>query len=100
MRRADKPQALRADLGRLVLVEGRIFSARTVGGITYLNFSRRWSEGFTAVIFKRNLNAFAEAGITVQTLARRTVTVRGILEQRNGLQMELLGPAQIEISEL
>jgi len=100
VRSADEPQALRADLGRLVLVEGRVLSVRSVGGIIYLNFSRRWTKGFTATVFKRNLGGLESAGISLQGLAGRSIIVRGILEERNGLQMELAEPGQIEISGL
>ena len=61
---ADKPADITARRGRFTVVEGDVVSVRESRGTTYINFGRRWSESFTAVILKRNAGALLAAGST------------------------------------
>ena len=97
VRRADDPEALRRLRGRFVLVEGRLLSVRESGGTVYLNFGRRWSEDFTATIARRNLRHFEAGGVNPRRLERRTVRVRGWIDERGGPWIELSRPEQIEV---
>jgi len=97
VRRAGDPEALRRLRGRFVLVEGRLLSVRESGATMYLNFGRRWSEDFTATIARRNLRHFEAGGVNPRRLERRTVRVRGWIEERGGPWIELLRPEQIEV---
>jgi endonuclease YncB( thermonuclease family) len=97
VKRADEPAALRRLRGHLVLVEGRVLSVRESGGTVYLNFGRRWSEDFTVTVARRNLKRLAAGGVVPKQLERRTVLVRGWLEERGGPWIELTRPEQIEV---
>jgi endonuclease YncB( thermonuclease family) len=84
-------------IGQFVVVEGKIASVREAGGTIYVNFSRRWTEGFAVTISRRMIRRFDAWGIALKTLENRTVRVRGFVEQRTGPRIEALGPGQIEL---
>ncbi|HXQ82989.1 MAG TPA: hypothetical protein VN769_02870 [Xanthobacteraceae bacterium] len=75
-----------------------------------MNFGRRWSEGFTVTILKRNARNFTAAGLDLKGLAGRRVRVRGWIEERGGTAgspggstggspwIEAVHPEQIEIA--
>lgn len=96
-RRADNPAAILSEQGRFVLVEGKVLSVRESGGTIYMNFARRWSEGFAVTILKRHARTFATAGIEPKKLEGRLIRVRGFVEQRGGPRIEADRPEQIEI---
>jgi endonuclease YncB( thermonuclease family) len=99
LRRADRPAEILADRGRFTVVEGRVVSVRESGATVYVNFGRRWTEDFTATALKRHEKAFASAGVSLKSLAGRTVRVRGVVEERGGPWIELSRPEQIELSD-
>lgn len=84
-------------IGQFVVAEGKIASVREAGGTIYVNFSRRWTEGFAVTISRRMIKRFDAWGIALKTLENRTVRVRGFVEQRTGPRIEALGPGQIEL---
>jgi endonuclease YncB( thermonuclease family) len=84
-------------IGRFIVAEGRIASVREAGGVVYVNFSRRWAQGFAVTISRRMMAGFEAAGLTPKTLENRMVRVRGWVEQRGGPRIEALWPAQIEL---
>jgi len=93
------PAKLLAQKGRFTLVEGKVVSVRESGATIYLNFSRRWSEGFAVTVLKRNERNFSAAGIDLRHLAGRRVLVRGFIEARGAAgspRIEADGPEQIE----
>lgn len=96
VRSADDPAAVLRLRGTMGLVEGRVLSVRESGGTIYLNFGRRWSEDFTATVAKRNERVFAAAGVDLKRLERRTVRLRGWIEERGGPWIDLTDPGQIE----
>ena len=83
--------------GGFALVEGQVLSARESGGTIYVNFGRRWSEDFTVTIAKRNERRLIAAGVDPKGLARRTVRIRGFVEERGGPWIEVTHPEQIEL---
>jgi endonuclease YncB( thermonuclease family) len=95
--RADDLAALRRMRGRFVLVEGRVVSVRESGGTVYLNFGRRWSEDFTATVAKRHLRRLATGGFDPKRLERRTVRLRGWVEERGGPWIEITQPEHVEV---
>ncbi len=99
IRPADRPEAIAAQAGHFAVVEGKVISVRGSGATIYLNFSRRWSEGFAVTIRKRDERAFAAAGLTPQSLEGRVVRVRGWIEDRGAPRIEAAQPEQIEIAE-
>ena len=100
---AETPSDILAHRGRYALVEGKVVSVRESGSTIYVNFGRRWSEGFTVTVLKRNERNFAAAGLDLQALAGRRVRVRGWIEQRGaagGPWIEAARPEQIETADL
>jgi endonuclease YncB( thermonuclease family) len=97
LRNAADPADVLADQGRFLLVQGKVASVRESAGIVYINFGQRWFDQFTATLLKRNEGSFTHAGVTLKSLAGRTVEVRGWIEERNGPTIELTRPEQIDI---
>jgi endonuclease YncB( thermonuclease family) len=79
------------------VVEGEVVSVRESRGTIYVNFNRRWSEGFSAFIRKREAAKFAAAGLDLKHLEGRRVELRGYIEKRRGLLMAIERPEQIAI---
>jgi endonuclease YncB( thermonuclease family) len=94
---ADRPAEILARRGRFSVVEGEVVSVRDVAGTIYVNFGRRWSESFTAVVLKRNVAGLIAAGIDPQRLRGRRVEVRGYVEERGGPRIEVARPEQIAV---
>ena len=97
IKNAERPGDISPWIGRFVVAEGKIASVREAGGTIYVNFGRRWTEGFAVTISRRMIRRFDAWGIALKTLENRTVRVRGFVEQRTGPRIEALGPGQIEL---
>jgi endonuclease YncB( thermonuclease family) len=90
---------LNAERGHFTVVEGKVLSVRESGGTIYMNFGRRWSQGLTVTILKRNERTFTAAGLDPRKLENRRVRVRGWIEERSGPRIEATHPEQIEIAD-
>jgi endonuclease YncB( thermonuclease family) len=97
IKNAAIPGDILAQLGRFVVVEGRVLSVREAGTMTYLNFGRRWTRDFAVSISRRMMTAFARAGVTLKSLERRRIRVRGWVESRGGPRIEARHVGQIEV---
>ena len=97
--RADNITRIEAGRGRFALIEGKVLSVRESGATIYLNFGRRWTQDFTVTIPKRHRRKFSAAGIDPKSLERRSIRVRGWIEQRTGPVIEAEAPEQIELVE-
>ncbi len=97
IKKAVIPGDILAQLGRFVVVEGHVLSVREAGNTTYLNFGRRWTRDFAVSISRRMVTAFAGAGITLKSLERRRIRVRGWVESRGGPRIEARHVGQIEV---
>ncbi len=95
---AENRARLMGERGHFALVEGKVLSVRESGSTIYMNFGRRWTEGFSVIIPRRHQRAFAAAGIALKQLAGRRVRVRGWIEQRRGPIIEADTPEQIEFA--
>jgi endonuclease YncB( thermonuclease family) len=99
---AATPADVLSQRGRFALVEGMVVSVRESGSTIYINFGRRWSEGFFATVQKRNERSFAAAGLDVKSLAGRRVRIRGFVEAHSAAGsnpwIAAERPEQIEIS--
>lgn len=94
---ADDTDGLAGQAGGLVLVQGvlRIHESR---GTLYLTLGRaRW--GFTAVLSRRNAERFAKSGLDLADYAGTPVRLRGELDTRYGLRIDLTDPDQVESLE-
>ncbi|WP_378479476.1 thermonuclease family protein [Rhodoplanes azumiensis] len=95
---AAQPAEILKRRGRFAVVVGPVDSVRESGGTIYLNFGRRWAEGFAATIPKRIERTLAVAGLVPGRLAGRRVEVRGVVEQRGGgPRIEILRAEQLAL---
>jgi len=97
IKNTERPDDILPWIGQFVVAEGKIASVREAGGTIYVNFGRRWTEGFAVTISRRMIKRFDAWGIALKSLENRTVRVRGFVEQRTGPRVEALGPGQIEL---
>ncbi|BCJ89591.1 nuclease [Terrihabitans soli] len=75
--------ALTEHLGRHVLAEGMVQSARLSKGRVYLNFARYWKSGLSLIIAEKDWPHFS-GGAAVEAIAGKRLRARGRLEYRNG----------------
>ncbi len=99
LKNAERPDDIMAARGRFAVVEGKVVSARLSGATFYVNFSRRWTQGFAVTISRRMMAAFAAAGIDLKSLENRTIRVRGWIEDRSGPRIEATRAGQIELMD-
>ncbi|MGX4768782.1 thermonuclease family protein [Bradyrhizobium guangdongense] len=97
IKNAESPDDILAGIGRFMVVEGKVLSVRQAGAMTYLNFGRSWTRGFTATISKRNLPAFESAGIALKPLENKRVRVRGWVEGNTGPRIDVRLVGQVEL---
>jgi len=79
------------------LVEGKVVAVGQGAGRIYLNFAEDWRRDFTVSVARKDVDAFAAAGIDLKELAGKTIRVRGGLQWRNGPMIEATHPEQIEL---
>lgn len=91
--------ALAGDLGQFHLVEGRVLKVAIVSGRAYLNFGEDWRSDFTLVIDPAQRRRFEAEGFDPALYEGRRVRVRGWLEFRNGVTINITHPEQIEVLE-
>ncbi len=99
---AKTPADVLVHKGRFAPVEGHVVSVRQSGATIYVNFGPHWSEDFAVTVRKRNERSFAPAGLDLQSLAGRRVTVRGFIEARGtwgSPSIEATRPEQIETAD-
>jgi hypothetical protein len=86
--------------GRFAVVEGKVLSVRSSGATIYMNFGRRWIEGFAVTIRKRDERSFAAADLDPKTLQGKRVRVRGWIDARSGPRIEAARPEQFEVLDV
>lgn len=96
---AENPTRILAHAGNFVLVEGKVLSVRESGATIYLNFARRFREGFSVTVLRRMSRGFTRAGLDLKALQGRRIRVRGIVERRRGPIVEVSHPEQIGLIE-
>ncbi len=100
VRSADDLKKLEGLTGSFQLVEGAVADVSLVKSKLYLNFSRNWRRDFTVTITKRDLRRFGPGRPVpemLKALKGGVVRVRGWLRDRNGPEIVLTHPEQIEI---
>jgi hypothetical protein len=95
--RVQPAERVRASVGDLVLVEGRVHAVGWASDRLYLNFGEDRRTDFTLRADRADARSLARAGIELEGLAGRQVRVRGWLFHLGGPMIELAGPAQIEV---
>lgn len=84
-------------IGRYDIVQGRVLQVGHGRGLLYLNFGRKWREDFTVHVPQRLGRVLKAGGLDPETLAGRTIRVRGEIFERGGPAIELTGLADIEV---
>lgn len=99
IKNAEKPEDIAAAVGQFAVVEGKAQSVRQSGTTFYVNFGRRWTEGFAAIISRRMIAAMEAAGMAPKTLEGRRLRVRGVVERRIGPRIDIVRVGQIELAD-
>jgi endonuclease YncB( thermonuclease family) len=97
LKNAERPGDILAGIGRFLVVEGKVLSARQAGATFYVNFGRRWTTDFAVTISRRMMPSFESAGLDLKSLVNKRVRVRGWVEKHGGPRMEMVRPSQIEL---
>jgi hypothetical protein len=90
---ADLDNLRRRD-GQFTLVEGAPSRVGEGRSRFYIDFGLH--RGFTIVVPKRRAKVFDRAGVPILALSGARIRVRGALDNRFGLRMEILEPENIE----
>jgi endonuclease YncB( thermonuclease family) len=98
IKNTESPGDILARIGQFTVVEGKVLSVRQAGGITYINFGRRWTRDFAVTISRRMVASFEAAGIVLKSLENKRIRVRGFIESRGGPRMEARTLGQIELA--
>jgi endonuclease YncB( thermonuclease family) len=94
---AESPDDISTEIGHFSVIEGRVRSVRQAGGVTYLNFGRRWIEGFAVMVPARAVAAFETAGLALKGLEGKRLRARGYVTKRGGPRIEARSPEQVEV---
>jgi hypothetical protein len=94
--RADDP-SLPGQIGLYALVQGRVVSVGAGSRIVFLDFGRNWRHDFTVMVAASEADRFAAAGKKLESLANRTIRVRGVVEENNGPAIRVDSPDAIEV---
>lgn len=97
LKNAERPDDILAGIGRFLVVEGKVLSAREVGATFYVNFGRQWTRDFAVTISRRMMPSFESAGVDLKSLVNKRIRVRGWVEKHGGPRMEVARPSQIEV---
>ena len=94
---AENIQQLEAKSGHFAIINGKVLSVGNRKTRLYLNFGKKWSQDFTALIAKKGKSAFKGDLEKLTRLKGANVRVRGIVEISGGPMIRVTNEAQIEI---
>ena len=89
--------AMKAQAGRIVVVEGRIAGVGERAQRTYLNFERRRGAGGSIVMSRALWRDLQRSGWTASALTGKRVRVSGVVEGREGLLIEAQTRSALEL---
>ena len=89
--------AMKAQAGRIVVVEGRIAAVGERAQRTYLNFERRRGAGGSIVLSRALWRDLQRSGWTASALTGKRVRVSGVIEGRDGLLIEAQTRSALEL---
>ena len=89
--------AMKAQAGRIVVVEGRIAAVGERAQRTYLNFERRRGAGGSIVLSRALWRDLQRSGWTASSLTGKRVRVSGVVEGRDGLLIEAQTRSALEL---
>jgi hypothetical protein len=84
-------------IGQFALVEGRVRGVGERRERTYLNFGADWTSDFTVTIPKRSWALMRERGVSATSLKGARVRVRGIVEEWQGVALEITAAGMLEV---
>jgi endonuclease YncB( thermonuclease family) len=90
-------ERLRALIGQFALVEGRVRGVGERRERTYLNFGPDWKTDFTITIPKRTWAVLRERGVSAASLKGARVRARGIIEEWQGVALEITAADMLEV---
>ena len=87
-----------AYIGKLCTVKGKVLRCGRLGEVIFLNFGEKHKNGFTALIYNNNVQFFEKQGISSPEnyYNGRQVALTGKIRDRNGPQIVVYHPSQIE----
>ncbi len=89
--------AMKAQAGRIVVVEGRIAAVGERAQRTYLNFDRRRGAGGSIVLSRALWRDLQRSGWTASSLTGKRVRISGVVEGRDGLLIEAQTRSALEL---
>lgn len=89
-------EALAPEVGRRVVVEGRVRSVGRSGGHIWLNFGEDFRRDFAVVMDDKDLERFRAAGFDAPAARGWTIRVRGVVFHRGGPRIAVEVPEDIE----
>ena len=96
MTSASDARRLSLQTGAMAIVEGQVMAIRIGRSRTYLAFDARNRAGFTIAVERRVALGLAKGGTDLATWVGRHVRVRGFLDDRFGMQIDLTSLDQVE----
>lgn len=99
IKRAEPGPGLMRFRNRYELVRGQVANVTVTRAATYINFGADWRRDFTIRIDKALRAKHPEWSRMLPALKGKTVMVRGWIERRNGPEIKLWSPDQIEIDD-
>jgi endonuclease YncB( thermonuclease family) len=94
---AAETARLQGLVGHFALVEGVVRSVGERRERTYLNFGPDWATDLTVTIPKRLWATMGERGVSSATLRGRRVRARGLVEEWQGVAVEITAPDMLEV---
>lgn len=91
------PENVGDDIATYQVVEGKVLRVARVKSQVYLNFGEDWRRDFTISVPARLFSRMLRNGLDLMTLEGRTVRVHGWINERNGPEIELTHPEQLEV---
>lgn len=93
----QSPETAATVEGGFGVVEGVVQEAVNAGGRLYLNFGSDWRSDFTVHVRPERVRALATSGLDLEGLGGKRIRVRGYVTNRNGPQIDVTTPEQIEV---
>ncbi|HUO90953.1 MAG TPA: thermonuclease family protein [Rhizomicrobium sp.] len=91
------PDSVAPDVGTFQIVEGKVVSASLRSGRAYLNFGGNWRGDFTVTVDPDDMRNFRATGVDPRSYVGQIIRVRGIVQTRNGPEIEAANPQSIEV---
>jgi len=93
------PEQAKDNIGEFRTVRGKVTEVHVSDNKIYINFGKFPNQVLTGVIYRSNVPLFTEQGIDpARSFEGETVEITGKIRDRNGAQIVIDNPSQIEVS--